>query len=105
MKKVFYSNQAADDLENIFCGLALWEKHALELSHVADYVRDIRKACDNLGKTVVHKKCSYNIHQQYGNFVFAYRRNSSTVWYIIYNIDEDENIRVEKIINNYLTTE
>jgi plasmid stabilization system protein ParE len=46
MKKVFYSVRAAEDLENIFCGLAAWEKHPMELSQVAAYVSDIRKACD-----------------------------------------------------------
>jgi plasmid stabilization system protein ParE len=105
MKKVFYSVQAAEDLENIFCGLATWEKHPMELLHVAAYVSDIRKACDKLGTNVFHRKCTYKIHQQYGNYILAYRRTSSTVWYIIYNIDKEENIRIEKIINNYITTE
>jgi plasmid stabilization system protein ParE len=105
MKKVFYSVQAAEDLEDIFCGLALWEKHPMELTHVAAYVSDIRKACDSLGKSAVRRKCTYKLHQQYGTCVLSYRRTSSTVWYIIYNIDEEENIRIEKIINNYMTTE
>ena len=104
MKKVYYSIQAAEDLENIFYGLALWEKHPMTLMQVENYVREIRRACDNLENAIVHRKCTYKIHQQYGIYVSTYRRNSSTVWYIIYNIDLQENIRIEKIINNYMTT-
>ena len=91
-------------MENIFFGLATWEKHPMELSHIVAYIRDIRKACDNLKKSSVHKKCTYKDHQQYGTYVLSYRRTASTVWYIIYNIDLKENIRIEKIINNYITT-
>ena len=105
MKKVYYSIRAAEDLENIFYGLAVWEKHPMTLEQVEDYVREIRKACDNLGNTIFRRKCTYNIHKQYGNYVSTYRRTSSTVWYIIYNIDQQENIRIEKIINNYMTIE
>jgi plasmid stabilization system protein ParE len=64
MIKVYYSIQAAEDLENIFYGLAFWEKHPMELSQVAAYVREIRKACDNLGETIVRRKCIYKVHQQ-----------------------------------------
>ena len=105
MKKVYYSVQAAEDLENIFYGLAFWEKHHLELSEVISYVRAIRKECDNLGNVFIHQKCKYEIHKQYGTYVSLYRRTSLTVWYFIYNIDNDENIRVEKIINNHITKE
>ena len=105
MKKVYYSVQAAEDLENIFYGLAVWEKHPMELSQVVAYVRAIRKVCDDLGKAAIHKKCVYKTHQQYGAYVLPYRRTPLTVWYMIYNIDEKENIRIEKIINNYLTIE
>ena len=104
MRMVFYSIQASEDLENIFCGLATWEKHPLELSHVVAYISDIRMVCDNLSKYTVHKKCTYKIHQQYGTYVLSYRRTLATVWYIIYNIDENKNILIEKIINNYMTT-
>jgi hypothetical protein len=76
----------------------------MELSHVAAYISDIRRACDNLGKSVVRRKCTYKIHQQYGTYVLSYRRTTSTVWYIIYSVDKEENIRIEKIINNYMTT-
>ena len=105
MKKVYYSIQAAEDLENIFYGLTVWEKHPMELSQVAVYVRAIRETCDNLANTIVHKKCVYKVHQQYGTYVSSYRRTSSTVWYMIYNIDNEKNIRIEKIINNYITIE
>ena len=105
MIEVYYSIQAAEDLENIFYGLAVWEKHPMDLAQVADYVREIRKVCDDLGNTIVRRKCTYKIHQQYGTYVSTYRRNYSTTWYIIYNIDHEENILIEKIINNYMTTE
>ena len=105
MKKVYYSALAAEDLEDIFYGLALWEKHHLELSEVISYVRAIRRECDNIGKAIIHQKCKYEIHKRYGTYVSSYRRTPLTVWYFIYNIDKEENIRIEKIINNYITNQ
>jgi hypothetical protein len=35
--------------------------------------------------------------------VHRYRRNPNTTWYIIYDIDRDNNICINKIISNYLT--
>jgi len=105
MRAVYYSVQAAEDLENIFYGLAVWEKHPMELSQVVAYVQAIRQACDDLGRAIIHKKCVYKTHQQYGTYVLPYKRTLSTVWYMIYNIDEKGNIRIEKIINNYITKE
>ena len=105
MKEVYYSFQAAEDIENIFYGLVVWKKHPMNIIQVSDYVREIRKVCDNLKNTNFHRKCTYKIHQQYGIYLSTYRRTSSTIWYIVYNIDMQENIRIEKIINNYMTIE
>ncbi len=77
----------------------------MELSQVIAYIREIRKTCDGLNKATIHKTCSYKTHQVYGRYVYRYRRTSATVWYIIYNLDSQSNIRIEKIINNYLTIE
>jgi len=105
MASVYISQQAVNDLKNIFTALISWEKGSLELEHALQYVNDIEARCYSLLNKTHHFRTTFSIHKLYGDRVLTYRRNQATVWYIIYNIDKSHNILITKIISNYLTTE
>ena len=46
----------------------------------------------------------YDNHKNYGNYVYVYKRNRATTWYIIYNVIQND-VYIEKIISNHLTVE
>jgi hypothetical protein len=100
---VYYRKKAYEDLNNIFDGLIFWEKHLLELEHVQQYVRDIEDICNTLDSKDYHQKSIYNSHRKYGDYVYRYKRNQKTIWYIIYNRDLFDNIYIERIMSNYMT--
>ena len=106
---VEFSKQARIDLESIFDGLLGWRtsngQFYLETNTVIDYHNDILDVCEYLDKLTYHTKAKYPDHLQFGSYVYVYRRNAKTNWYIIYNMNVPRNeIFVEKIMNNYLTT-
>jgi len=105
MPAVYISQQAVNDLKHIFTGLITWEKGPLELEHALQYVDDIEARCFSLVNKTYHFRTTFSTHKFYGDRVLTYRRNRSTVWYIIYNIDSFKNILITKIISNYLTVE
>jgi len=100
---VYYSQTAEDDFYDIVVGLATWKKHPLGYDFAIQYAADIRTICDNLEYKSFHFDTDYEIHKKYGKKVHLYKRNSATSWYIIYNIDEKDDIFIQKIINNHLT--
>ncbi|MDR2498428.1 MAG: hypothetical protein LBD28_03195 [Tannerellaceae bacterium] len=102
---VFISRQAKVDLEQIVIGLLEWEKITLEVSEVLKYVDDIVSVCYGLDTAVFRQRTKYKSHLAYGQYVYPYKRNSITVWYIIYDIDSFQNILVNRIISNHLTAD
>jgi len=100
---VYYSEQADNDLDDILEGLLTWRKHLLTREFCHDYISDIIDICDSLDTKKFHLNTLYETHRRYGKKVFKYFRNKNTTWYIIYDLDEMNNIFVNKIINNYLT--
>ena len=100
---VYYSKQADNDLDEILEGLLTWQKHILTHEFCLNYISDIIDICDSLDNELFHSNAKYEIHKQYGKKVFKYLRNKNTIWYIIYDIDTNNNIFINKIINNYLT--
>ncbi|MCL2027926.1 MAG: hypothetical protein FWG79_05500 [Bacteroidales bacterium] len=101
---VFIKHQARIDLDEIVVGLLKWEKATLSVPKVMQYVDDIVDVCYQLDNAVYHYPAKYKNHLEYGSYSYPYKRNKSTTWYIIYNIDTSRNIYVNKIISNYLTT-
>ena len=100
---VYYNLAALEDYSNILYGLLTWPKHPLEPKHACQYMRDIEKICRTLDSRIFHQRASYEMHKRYGNYVYLYRRNQNTSWYIIYNKDLFNDIFVERIMNNYQT--
>ncbi|MDR1737482.1 MAG: hypothetical protein LBR66_01495 [Candidatus Symbiothrix sp.] len=100
---VFYSEQSRQDLEDILYGLITWDKHPLTYEHAHVYVSDIRAVCGVLDSISYHSLALYETHLNFGRYVFAYKRNPRTTWYIIYDIDNQKNVYIQKIISNYLT--
>ena len=100
---VFYSEQADKDLDNILEGLLHWHKIELSRGFCMNYVNDIIDVCDNLEYKSIHFNSDYEVHKKYGEKVHIYKRNNTTNWYIIYDIDEKNDIFINKIISNYLT--
>ena len=102
MRKVRFNIQAEQDLSDIVIGLLHWEKIKLTEEQALQYVDDIYDSALEIAKTETHTPCRYKEHLEYGTYFVRYRRNSRTVWYIIYNV-YDNCIYIEKIINNYMT--
>lgn len=100
---VFINRQAKIDLDNIVAGLLEWEKVKLTVQEVMRYVDDIVDVCYRLDSFVYHSNAKYETHLKYGAYSYPYKRNKTTTWYIIYNMDADNNIYLNKIISNYMT--
>ena len=101
---VFYSEQADRDLDEILDGLLLcWSKIELSREFCLSYISDIIDTCDCLVAKTFHSSAIYETHKQYGAYVHRYKRNANTIWYVIYN-KAGENVYVEKILSNYLTS-
>lgn len=100
---VYYSEQVRYDLEAIRDGLLSWHKIALEYDFVISYMQDLLDLCDSLDTKKIHSKTTCSSHKRYGERVYRYRRNPSTIWYIIYNIDKHGNVFINKIMSNYIT--
>ena len=105
MNNVIISELAIEDLKNIFTALITWKKGALELEHALKYIDDIENQCHSIGYKTYHSKTNYSTHKLFGDKVYKYRRNPTTTWYIIYTIDNLQNILISKIISNYKTIE
>ena len=102
---VFYSQQALNDFDAIFDGLLCWEKIELSNQFTIDYVNELKIQCENILQKPFHSKTTYSTHKRFGSKVHRYHRNNQTTWYIIYDIDNENNIFVNKIISNYSTTD
>lgn len=102
---VFYNQQALDDFDEIFRGLLFWDKIELSEQFVIDYVSDLRMQCESISSKLIHMNTTYPDHKRFGEKVHRYRRNQNTIWYIIYDIDNEWNIYINKIISSFLTIE
>ena len=100
---VFIHRQAKIDLDNLVTALLEWDKITLSVTEVMQYVDDIVDICYQLNDSAYHQHAKYKEHLKYGTYSHSYRRNKSTTWYIIYNIDSQNNIFINKIMNNYMT--
>jgi mRNA-degrading endonuclease YafQ of YafQ-DinJ toxin-antitoxin module len=100
---VFISRQAKIDLDNIVIGLLEWEKIELTVGEVMQYVDDIVTVCYQLDSSFHHHKATYNDHLKHGTYSYPYKRNKQTTWYIIYDVNMQNNILVNKIISKYKT--
>ena len=101
---VYYSDTATTDFKQILLGLMTWEKRQLEYERALSYVDDIYAVCESLANKIRHQPAYYENHKNYGNYVYAYKRNRATTWYIVYNVIQND-VHIEKIISNYLTVE
>ena len=102
---VLYSSRALDDFDAIFEGLLHWNKIELSEQFTIDYVDELKKQCESIPSKNIHVNTTYPEHKRYGKKVHRYRRNPNTMWYIIYDIDREKNILINKIMSNYLTVE
>jgi hypothetical protein len=100
---VFISDQAKIDLDNIVIGLLEWEKVILTVDEVMRYVDDIVDICYHLDAVDYRHRATYEEHLKHGAYVYPYKRNPKTIWYIVYDVDLSGIIFVKKIISNYLT--
>ena len=103
---VIWSRTARNDLMDILYALITWKKHTpLSLSAAKTYVRDMEKAGNSICTLSYHQNVTYESHRVYGNKVYRYKRSATTMWYLIYDWDEINNVAyVNKIMSNYLTT-
>ena len=102
---VIWSETAESDLMDILYALITWKKHKPLTLEAADlYIEDIRKAGDRICTLSYHQNATYTSHRVYGTKVYRYKRNASTMWYLIYDWDEVNSVAyVNKIMSNYLT--
>jgi hypothetical protein len=101
---VFYNETAQNDLEQILYGLATWQKHPLEFEHARNYVKALRIECEIIDTKNYHRNTSFQVHKEFGDKLFVYKRNAKTQWNIIYNWQPRQRIAfINKIVNNYLT--
>jgi len=105
---VFFNKSALDDIEEIFVGLLEWStkdnfQPIMTFDEVWDYRNDLFNIGNSLDTLSFDAKPQYDIHKQYGQFIYRYNRNQNTMWYFIY--DKVGNaVYINKIISNYFTT-
>jgi hypothetical protein len=102
---VSISRQAREDLDRIAEGILGWGKICLSEKEAIDYVNDLIDVCYSLEQLNYHSLASYKNHKKYGTYVYRYRRNRNTTWYVIYDFNVNRDIFVSKITNNHLTFE
>lgn len=101
---VYINEEVYIDLEQIFEGLYKWAKVYLSLEFMEEYIDDLLDQCYAIENTTHHFEASYHTHKQYGDYVYRFRRNPHTLWYIIYNMNEGGDIFVNKVLSNHRTT-
>ena len=89
---VLFSEIANQDLDDIYNGLLNWGKFELERTTVINYVVSIVEECGKLDQMSFHKYALYKMHKEFGEYVYLYRRNQNTTWYIIYDYDKSNDI-------------
>jgi hypothetical protein len=80
-----------------------YKNHPLTKEEAFNYVDKIKSECYTLANLPVRNKTVYLIHKKFGKYVYRYDKHSFIQWYIIYDIDENENILIKKIISNNKT--
>jgi hypothetical protein len=100
---VYYSTAFEEDIQKIFVGLLTWKKYNLSLEFCYAYIDGIELQCKSLDLNSYHAKTTYKSHKKYGDYVYRYKRNHNTCWYIIYNMDSFYNVYIERITNNHIT--
>jgi len=85
MKNVLLSQEAFEDLKNIFTALITWKKGALEFEHALQYVDDIEKQCYSIGYKTYHSKATYSAHKLFGDKAYKYRRNQTIMVHHLYD--------------------
>ncbi|HBL33297.1 MAG TPA: hypothetical protein DDZ96_05685 [Porphyromonadaceae bacterium] len=100
---VYIHEQVYADLDLVFNGMLHWNKAKLSFAFVEQYIDDIITHCYAIDRENYHFAAKYSEHKRYGAYIYRYRRNKQTIWYIIYDMDIYGNIFVNKIISNYTT--
>ena len=102
---VFFNKSALDDIEQLFIGLLEWnvsEQVRMTFDEVWKYRGDLFDIGNSLDNLSYHAETQYEMHKRYGKYVYRYDKNQRTQWYFIYDtIDED--VFINKLINNYQT--
>ena len=101
---VFINKQAYVDLDFILIGMLEWDKSELSFEFIENYIDEIVDECYKLEKLSYHFNAKYSSHKIFGSKIHRYKRNNRTVWYLIYNIDNEGNIFINRIISNHTTT-
>jgi hypothetical protein len=104
---VFYNKSALDDIEQIFVGLLEWHtKDNKQLRMTFEEVWNYRENLFNIGNSLdslpYNAETQYEMHKQYGKYVYRYNKNQRTQWYFIYDKIKND-VFINKIINNYQT--
>jgi len=100
---VIFNSQSEDDLVLILYGLLTWDKHSISIEHAHAYLNDLKSECYSIEAKTYHFKTTKPEHKKYGSNIHTYKRNKQTQWYIIYEIDNFNNILINHITSNHLT--
>ncbi len=100
---VYIHERIYTDLDLIYNGLFQWEKVELSFDFIEKYIDDLLTQCYEIANKNYHFLSQYPEHKTFGQYIHRYRRNNSTMWYLIYNTDLQGNIFVNKIISNHTT--
>jgi mRNA-degrading endonuclease YafQ of YafQ-DinJ toxin-antitoxin module len=100
---VYLKKRAENDLLRLLVRLAKWEKHPHTFAEAKAYVLDIADKCYELENLLYHRKTTFLTHIKFGKYVYRYDKHTNIQWYLIYNIDKQDNIIVQKIMSNNST--
>ncbi len=100
---VYIHERVYTDLDLIFSGMLHWDKFELSFDFIENYIDDIIDECYEIANENFHFSSQYSEHKAFGEYIYRYRRNNYTLWYIIYDTDIHGNIFVNKIISNHTT--
>lgn len=100
---VYFSKLSLKDIDDLVVGLLTWRKHELSIEFVQNYRDRIVYECKSLDIKLFHFNTQYNLHKQFGQKVFTYKRSKQTVWYIVYNLDAHGNVFIQRLFSNHTT--
>ncbi len=63
----------------------------------------LKSECYSIEAKTYHFKTAKPEHKQYGSKIHTYKRNKQTQWFVIYEIDNLNNILINHITSNHLT--
>jgi flavin-binding protein dodecin len=98
---IYFKKRANNNLYRLVLKLIGLKGKPHSLDEAIAYMLDIKNACQTIETLTYHRNTTRAEHVKFGKKVHAYKRNFQTTWYIIYDIADNQDIIIKKILCNH----